>query len=62
MFFVMPALTILIPVLNGMPYLRQTLASLEAQSFRDFVVLLWDNGSGDGTVAEAQKWIPARLK
>ena len=44
-----------------MPYLPEALASLEAQSFRDFEVILWDNGSTDGGVEEAQRWIPTRL-
>ncbi len=44
-----------------MPYLPQTLASIEAQGFRDYQVLLWDNGSTDGTVEEARRWIPSRL-
>jgi acetyltransferase-like isoleucine patch superfamily enzyme len=53
--------TVIIPILNGMPYLNEALASLEAQTFRDFEVILWDNGSTDGTVEAAQKWIPSRL-
>jgi glycosyltransferase involved in cell wall biosynthesis len=57
----MKLITVLIPALNGMPYLRETLDSLDVQTFRDFEVLLWDNGSTDGTVVEAQKWIPSRL-
>jgi len=37
------------------------LASLENQTFKDFEVILWDNGSTDATVEEAHKWIPSRL-
>ena len=44
-----------------MPYLPEALASLENQTFRDFELLLWDNGSVDGTVEEARRWIPSRL-
>ena len=55
-------LTIILPVLNGMPYLTEALASLECQTFRDFEVCLWDNGSTDGSVEEARRWIPGRLK
>jgi glycosyltransferase involved in cell wall biosynthesis len=45
-----------------MPYLQEALASLEAQTLRDFEVCLCDNGSTDGSVEEAQRWIPGRLK
>lgn len=57
----MALFTVIIPVLNGMPFLREALASLEAQTFRDFEVLLWDNGSTDRSVEESLKWIPSRL-
>jgi acetyltransferase-like isoleucine patch superfamily enzyme/glycosyltransferase involved in cell wall biosynthesis len=57
----MVQITVIIPVLNGMPYLREALTSLEAQTCRDFEVVLWDNGSTDGTVEEARQWIPSRL-
>jgi acetyltransferase-like isoleucine patch superfamily enzyme len=53
--------TWLIPILNGMPYLPETLASIEAQTYTNWEVLVWDNGSTDGTLEELQKWIPARL-
>lgn len=56
-----PQITVLMPVLNGMPYLPQALASLHAQDCRDFEVLLWDNGSTDGSVEEAGTWIPSRI-
>lgn len=54
-------ITVIIPILNAMPYLTEALASLEAQTFRDFEVFLWDNGSTDGSVEEARRWIPSRL-
>jgi glycosyltransferase involved in cell wall biosynthesis len=44
-----------------MPYLHEALASLEAQTLKDFEVCLWDNGSTDGSVEEAQRWVPYRL-
>lgn len=49
------------PVKNGMPYIADTLASLGSQTYENFVVLAWDNGSSDGTVEELAKWIPSRL-
>lgn len=55
-------ITVIVPILNAMPYLPEALASLEAQTFRDFEVCLWDNGSTDGSVEEAQRWIPSRLR
>jgi len=57
----MSFITVIIPILNAMPYLPEALASLEAQTFRDFEVCLWDNGSADGSVEEAMRWIPKRL-
>jgi glycosyltransferase involved in cell wall biosynthesis len=56
-----PRVTWIMPVLNGMPYLPETLASIEAQTFKDFEVLIWDNGSTDGTVEVLREWIPRRL-
>ena len=57
----MSQVTVIIPVLNAMPYLPEALASLETQNFKDFEVCLWDNGSADGSVEEAKRWIPHRL-
>ena len=53
--------TWLLPVKNGMPYITETLASIEAQTYRDWEVLAWDNGSTDGTADELRRWIPSRL-
>lgn len=53
--------TWLLPIKNGMPYLPETLASIEAQTYKNWQVLVWDNGSTDGTLEELKKWIPNRL-
>jgi hypothetical protein len=53
--------TWLLPVKNGMPYITETLASIGAQTYRDWEVLAWDNGSTDGTADELRRWIPSRL-
>jgi glycosyltransferase involved in cell wall biosynthesis len=58
----MALVTVIIPILNAMPFLPEALASLEAQTFKDFEVCLWDNGSIDCSVEEARRWIPCRLK
>jgi glycosyltransferase involved in cell wall biosynthesis len=57
----MAIVTIIMPVLNAMPYLIDALKSLEAQTFREFEVCLWDNGSTDGSLDEARRWISKRL-
>lgn len=57
----MPLVSWLIPVKNGMPYIREALQSIESQTFLDHEVLVWDNGSEDGTLDEIIRWIPERL-
>ncbi|MBQ8162590.1 MAG: glycosyltransferase family 2 protein [Clostridia bacterium] len=44
-------ITVLMAVYNGMPYLAEQIASLQAQSDRHFRVLLQDDGSTDGSLA-----------
>ena len=53
--------TCLLPVRNGMPYLTQALASIEAQTYRNWEIIAWVNGTEDGTLEELQRWIPSRL-
>ncbi len=56
-----PAITWLIPVKNAMPYLPETLESIRCQTYSNHEVLVWDNGSTDGTLEELQRWIPDRI-
>ena len=44
-----------------MPYLRDTLESIERQTYPNWEVMAWDNGSADGSVGELRAWIPTRL-
>ncbi|MBA2380074.1 MAG: glycosyltransferase [Blastocatellia bacterium] len=44
-----------------MPYIRETLASIYDQTYRDWEIIVWDNGSTDGTLEELKKWIPGKL-
>lgn len=53
--------SVIIPLLNGMPHLREMFESLKAQTYKNFSLVVWDNGSDDGSVEEAKKWIPSRL-
>jgi GT2 family glycosyltransferase len=50
-----PRVTIIIVNWNGCHYLPVCLASLAAQSYRDFEVVLVDNGSRDGSLALVQE-------
>lgn len=44
-----PAITVLMAVRNGAPFLRTSVESILAQSFRDFQFLIVDDASTDGT-------------
>lgn len=53
--------TWLMPVLNGMPYLQETLEAITKDSTCPAVLFAWDNGSTDGSLEELQKWVPSRI-
>ncbi len=38
---------------DGLPWLNEALSSVEAQSFRDWELVFWDNGSRDGSARRA---------
>ena len=44
-----PQVSVIIPTFNRIEYLRRALALVEAQTFRDFELLVLDDGSTDGT-------------
>jgi len=56
-----PVVSWLLPVKNGLPYLTETLASIAAQTFQDFELLVWLVPGTDGTRAELEHWIPLRI-
>jgi hypothetical protein len=49
------------PVRNGMPYVAATLGSIAAQTYPHYKILVWDNGSTDGTLELLHQWIPSRI-
>ena len=51
-----PGISVLIAVRDGGRFLGEALASLAAQSFRDFEILLVDDGSRDETPALVEQW------
>ncbi len=46
-----PAVSVIVPVYNGEQFLRQTINSVLAQTYRDFEVVVVDDGSSDGSRA-----------
>lgn len=51
-----PAVTVLIPVYNGVNYLRQAIDSVLAQTFTDYELLVVDDGSTDDTWSVIQSY------
>jgi glycosyltransferase involved in cell wall biosynthesis len=51
----MPRVSVIIPVFNSERYLAEAVESILTQTFRDFEVLLLDDGSTDGSVTIAQQ-------
>ena len=53
----MALLSILVPCYNVVRYVRQCLSSIENQTFKDFEVIVIDDGSNDGTSAIIDEFI-----
>jgi hypothetical protein len=53
-----PVVTVLMPVYNGEPFLKDAIGSILRQTYREFELLIIDDGSTDGTpntLAESQR-------
>jgi glycosyltransferase involved in cell wall biosynthesis len=44
-----PAVSVLLPVHNGMPYICEAIDSIVAQTFEDWELIVIDNASNDGS-------------
>jgi len=57
-----PAISILTPVWNGLPYLRECVDSVLSQDFQDWEMVVGDNASDDGTSEYLQSLKDPRIK
>ena len=53
----MVEVSVCIPTFNGLPYIRYALDSLLAQTYKDFEILISDDGSFDGTLALLEDFV-----
>jgi len=58
----MPRVTVLMAVYNGLPYLRQAIESVLAQSFADFELLVIDDASSDGSAECVRSYDDPRIR
>jgi teichuronic acid biosynthesis glycosyltransferase TuaG len=56
----MPAVSVIIPAYNAEPFLARAIRSVEAQSFRDFEIVVVDDGSTDATAEVARSFTSVR--
>lgn len=57
-----PVLSVILPVYNGLPYLRQAIESLLTQSFGDFELIVINDGSSDGSQELLETFDDPRLR
>lgn len=60
--FVLPRVTVLMPVYNGASYLAEAMQSILRQTFTDFEFLIIDDGSTDESVAIIQGFQDTRIR
>ena len=58
----MPKLAVVMPVFNGERFLRQAIESVLAQSWRDFRLIVVDDGSTDSSVKTVKSYADARIE
>ncbi|MDX6575507.1 MAG: hypothetical protein QOE96_1460 [Blastocatellia bacterium] len=52
----LPAISVVMPVYNGLPYLSASIESIVQQSFTDFELIILDDGSTDGSAEVLGHW------
>lgn len=57
-----PAISVLMPVRNGMPWLRDALDSLSVQTLGELEIIVLEDGSTDGTRDLLESWPDDRLR
>jgi glycosyltransferase involved in cell wall biosynthesis len=57
-----PAVSIILPTYNGLPYLREAVESVRAQTFTNWELIVIDDGSTDDSVAWLTSISDARLR
>lgn len=57
-----PTVSIVLPAYNGATLIGETLASLQAQTFTDFEVIVVDDHSTDDTYAVVRNWSDPRIR
>jgi hypothetical protein len=57
-----PRVTVLVAVRDGLPWLREAVESVLAQTFADFELLVVDDASTDGTAEAAEAYGDARIR
>jgi glycosyltransferase involved in cell wall biosynthesis len=57
-----PRVSVIMPTLNGAAYVREALASVCAQTFRELEILVLDDGSEDDTLAIVSELQDARVR
>ena len=57
-----PAISILTPVWNGLPYIKECIESVLSQDFQDWEMIIGDNESDDGTSEYLRSFTDPRIK